>query len=73
MFTVAGKISLAGLNSHGVAICCNTLAQLDIERRWVADDRPYYDLYPSVAEAFLKVDLNKITCGMLRLPIPTDA
>lgn len=29
VFTVAGKISLAGMNSAGLGICCNTLAQLD--------------------------------------------
>ncbi|MFZ5918215.1 MAG: C45 family autoproteolytic acyltransferase/hydrolase [Chloroflexota bacterium] len=29
VFTVAGKISLAGLNNQGVGICCNTLLQLD--------------------------------------------
>ena len=29
VFTVAGKISLAGLNNQGVGICCNTLIQLD--------------------------------------------
>ncbi len=29
VFTVAGKISLCGMNEHGLAICCNTLSQLD--------------------------------------------
>ena len=29
VFTVAGKISLAGLNNQGVGICCNTLIQLN--------------------------------------------
>jgi len=36
--TVAGKISLAGLNSRGMAIACNTLAQLDYSRTGLAED-----------------------------------
>jgi len=37
-FTVAGKISLAGLNSAGVGVCCNTLSQLDYARDGLAED-----------------------------------
>jgi isopenicillin-N N-acyltransferase-like protein len=29
VFTLAGKLSLNGLNAHGVGICCNGLSQLD--------------------------------------------
>jgi len=36
--TVAGKISLAGINSAGMAIACNTLAQLDYSRTGLAED-----------------------------------
>jgi len=36
VFTIAGKISLAGLNNRGVGICCNSVLQLD----WVRDGLP---------------------------------
>jgi hypothetical protein len=38
VFTVAGKISLAGLNNHGVGICCNTLIQLDFATDGLPED-----------------------------------
>jgi len=38
VFTVAGKISLAGLNNHGVGICCNTLIQLDFAADGLPED-----------------------------------
>lgn len=38
VFTVAGKISLCGMNSAGLAIACNTLAQLDYSRIGLAED-----------------------------------
>ena len=38
VFTVAGKISLCGLNSAGLGICCNTLSQLDYARDGLAED-----------------------------------
>lgn len=48
----------------------NTRVQLRQEAAWTADDRPYYDLYPSVAGAFTKLDLEKVKCEQLRLPLP---
>lgn len=48
----------------------NTCAHLEGEALWTADDRPYYDLYPSVAEAFTKVDLTRIRCEHIKLPLP---
>jgi len=38
VFTLAGKISLAGMNNRGLAICCNTLAQLDHSRDGLPED-----------------------------------
>jgi isopenicillin-N N-acyltransferase like protein len=38
VFTVAGKISLAGMNNYGVGICCNTVLQLDFNPRGLAED-----------------------------------
>lgn len=38
VFTLAGKISLAGMNNHGLGICCNTLAQLDHARDGLPED-----------------------------------
>ena len=37
-FTLAGKISLAGMNSAGLAICCNTLSHLDYARDGLPED-----------------------------------
>lgn len=38
VFTVAGKLSLAGMNNHGVGICCNTVLQLDFNPRGLPED-----------------------------------
>jgi hypothetical protein len=38
VFTVAGKISLAGMNNRGLAMTCNTLSQLDYDPRGLAED-----------------------------------
>lgn len=38
VFTVAGKISLCGINSAGVAICCNGLSQLSFALDGLAED-----------------------------------
>lgn len=38
VFTVAGKLSLAGLNNHGVGICCNTVLQLDFNPGGLPED-----------------------------------
>jgi hypothetical protein len=38
VFTVAGKISLCGVNSAGLAICCNGLSQLSYARDGLAED-----------------------------------
>lgn len=37
-FTLAGKISLAGLNSAGLGVCCNGLSQLNYCRDGLAED-----------------------------------
>jgi isopenicillin-N N-acyltransferase like protein len=38
VFTVAGKLSLAGMNNYGVGICCNTVLQLDFNPRGLPED-----------------------------------
>lgn len=48
----------------------NLASQIYNEHQWTLADRPYYDLYPSVAEAFTKVNLDKITCQQVKLPLP---
>ncbi|WOE75487.1 C45 family peptidase [Alterisphingorhabdus coralli] len=37
-FTLPGKINLAGMNSAGIGICCNTLSQLDYSRTGLPED-----------------------------------
>jgi len=48
----------------------NSLAHFGGELRWTQAHRPYYDVYPSVVRAFLNVDLDKLLCDHVRLPIP---
>jgi len=38
VFTVAGKISLAGMNNRCVGICCNTLLQLNFNTKGLPED-----------------------------------
>jgi len=38
VFTVAGKLSLAGMNNCGVGICCNSVLQLDFNPRGLPED-----------------------------------
>lgn len=38
VFTVAGKISLCGVNEAGLAMCCNTVYQLDHSRDGLPED-----------------------------------
>jgi len=47
----------------------NTAVHVLSEAMWNKDNRPYYDLYPSVAEAFTKVDLSKIRSEHVKLPM----
>lgn len=56
--------------SKNDGVAKNLTAQLEIERSWTNNDRPYYDLYPSVAEAFTRVNIDKLKCGSVRLPMP---
>jgi predicted choloylglycine hydrolase len=37
-FSLAGKINLAGMNSAGLAMACNTLSQLDYSKTGLAED-----------------------------------
>ncbi len=37
-FSLAGKISLCGMNSHGLGICCNTLSQLRYSKTGLPED-----------------------------------
>src|SRR4051812_3843459 len=48
----------------------NTRAQLYGELRWTASKRPYYDIYPSVTQAFTKIDLTKIKGEHIQFPMP---
>lgn len=38
IFTIAGKLSLCGMNSRGVAVCCNTVHQLDYDPAGLPED-----------------------------------
>lgn len=38
ILTLTGKLSLCGMNNHGVAICCNSIPQLRFDRRGLAED-----------------------------------
>lgn len=47
----------------------NSLAHLMGEHRWEVDKKPYYDVYPSVTEALTQVDLAKVMCEHIHLPL----
>jgi hypothetical protein len=38
ILTVAGKLSLCGMNNYGVAVCCNTVSQLNFDPKGLAED-----------------------------------
>lgn len=66
---ILNTLSRPGLFGGNEALQINTLADLRDELEWIKDGRPFYNLYPSVAEAFTKVDLSKLNCDQVRLPI----
>jgi len=37
-FAVSGKLNLCGMNSNGLSICCNTLSQLDYNKKGLPED-----------------------------------
>lgn len=47
----------------------NTRLIIESERKWTTGGRPYYDLYPSVTEAFTKIDLGDLKGEHVRLPL----
>ena len=48
----------------------NIKAQVQGEANWCLDRRPYYNIWPSVIHPFTNVDLNKVKCSDIRLPLP---
>lgn len=40
-----------------------------LEGLWSDAGRPYYDVYPAIEKAFLKLDLNKINISMMSFPV----
>lgn len=38
VFTITGKLSLCGMNNHGMGICCNSLPQMAFDRTGLAED-----------------------------------
>ena len=38
------------------------------EARWFSENKPYYKLYPSIIFPFLRLDLDKVDTGFLKLP-----
>lgn len=38
------------------------------EAHWAAIRRPYYNVWPSIMEAFSKIDLSKVDCSQLAMP-----
>ena len=48
------------------------VAQLGIERDWIAGGRPYYHLYPGVLDPFLRLDLRVVPVRHLKMPIESS-
>lgn len=53
---------------HG-QIAPENLAQIAIEKGWVLDDRPYYQVFPAIIPVLLKLDLNKVPSMQVVPPI----
>ena len=47
----------------------NTYAQIQAEADWIFDRRPYYNIWPSVIRPFTNVDLGKVKCSDIQLPL----
>lgn len=48
----------------------NVGVQVESELLWEENGRPYYDVWPVVHVPFTKVDLSKVPCEAIRLPVP---
>jgi hypothetical protein len=51
------------------AACYGFLMTSERERTWVAARRPYYSIYPVIAESLLKIDLEKTKGSSIALPV----
>lgn len=45
------------------------MVQFQGEARWMIAGRPFYNLWPSVIEAFTRVDLTRVDCSEVSLPL----
>lgn len=61
--------TIASLKREALPGWQNTAAQLLNEAYWLDAGRPYYNLYPSVASSFFKIDLKEIKCRDISLPL----
>ena len=52
------------------AASTNSEMQLINEAKWVDNGRPFYNLWPSVIEPFGDIDLSKVSCKEISLPLP---
>jgi hypothetical protein len=44
-------------------------AQIKTELGWLRAGKPYYHVYPGILKPFLKMDVDKVDCGCLKMPI----
>ncbi len=57
-------------NDDGNQAAQNSYIQMQHEARWIEDRRPYYNIWPSVIRPFTNVDLSKVMCSDVHLPLP---
>lgn len=50
--------------------CVNSIAEIYGEANWKSKGRPFYNVWPNVTEALTKVDLSKVMCRDIQLPLP---
>lgn len=48
----------------------SSMMHVEGEVRWIEAGRPFYNVWPSVIEPFTKIDLSKINCTQIHLPLP---
>lgn len=63
---LAGRVAKS-VSKMGQRWCVNTLNRMAAERQWIANQRPFYRVWPSVLDSFKRTRLD-IPCSALEIP-----
>lgn len=59
--------NMPSIDNYNIGLCGTIFNTINIENLWISDGRPYYEVYPSVADFISKLDLN-FTPNQLCMP-----